>query len=338
MKLHIIFTLLLLECTVLMGQNSFIASLERIPIPLSNEYYYGFLDFNDDYLALGDIQLGEIIIYSFATKKIKHIPLNFGRGPNEISGFIDLEIDQENNVYILDHRNYKLLQISIEDKSTKDIPLNIKTLPTGFDVYDNTMYVRLASNFTYGSYYLKAQLIADTLNFNSLNLNNSSQQPPNILKGYYFSGWNDFNKDYIVHAHKNHSLISLYPLDADSNSITTIQYDSDNAFNKDDYETIKSGEFITVLPPERINAIVNAVFAHVSDPNLIYLNIYGRTKFRNYYDHEILEFNLKERKFTRKYDLGFKPYTITRYKDKLIIHSIDDSTGSHSIFKAVLHN
>lgn len=337
MKLLIIIPILVFECTVLVGQNSFIASLERIPIPLSNEYYYGFLDFNEEYIVMGDIQLGKLIVYSFATKKTNEIPLNFGRGPNEISAFIDLEIDQNNQVYILDHRAYKLLQISLEDKSSKDIPLNIKTLPTGFDIYDNKMYVRLANNFTYGSYYMQAQLLADTLIFKPLSYNYSGQEPPNILKGYYFRGWNDFNNDYIVHAHKNHSLISLYPLNADSNSITTIQYDSDNVFNKDDYETSKSGEFITVLPPERINAIVNAVFAHSSNPNLIYLNIYGRTKFRNYYDNEILEFNLKKRKFTRIYDLGFKPYTINRHKDILIIHSIDESTGNHTIYKARLH-
>lgn len=303
---------LLISNISLWSQNTFLVPFDTLNIDLNAFDDLSEFDANDEYLVIRNHTNSELIIYSIDTGKTTTIELVKGRGPNEYLSIFELIIDENNIIYLSDIRAFKFLKIDVQGKFYEDINYNIRTMLNSLIKLDEKLYISTSRPYL-SSHYHELKLAADSTKIIPLYPTITDKGKSFVPNTFYFTGVGDANKYHLIHINRYHPTINVYPLGGNGNQ-ATIPYDDSEKFESNIKLSPTQTE-LTMLPPEKVNVLLNNMFIHPKNDRKIYINADGETKNKIYDIKSIYEFDLIDKKFTNEMKLGFEPFNILRHNE-----------------------
>ncbi|MEP1304707.1 MAG: 6-bladed beta-propeller [Balneola sp.] len=210
--------ILLLVSLLLLSNTGISQNLEvvgEINYKFENSSTYRVFGANESYLTWFDYQKGTLFSYNLKTKEIGEGKLTQGRGPSEYLQPTDIYLNDENNLYLADFPNSKLVVWSIKEKKFED-DIKVELPPFRISGTGEEIFVFNLSNSDHPITHVKLATKENT----SLDLEGNffeNSKPSETL--FNKDGTLIYQNNQIIHLSKYRNLLSFFNIDKEKKNL-----------------------------------------------------------------------------------------------------------------------
>lgn len=260
--------------------------------------YYNFTS-NDDYIVWYEGYFRILSIYDKNIDTTKTIHLEKGSAPHEFDQVVDIDIDDQGNIYISDTNNARIGVYSIDSGSFKSLSLKRSALrPVDIEKEKRILAVNEASTANMAGIIPLDEGTQTYKPSRSFTVPEDAAIKRNMMAR---DGELEVNSRYMIYAQLYRPRLYIFSLE--KNKFLRRESFAESDVTWSEPKRAENG-VVTGLPPKDVDLKVEGILRVPNSPHRVLLNIVGSSRDKNFEPTHLYEYDLDKKEFINSHDLN----------------------------------